>query len=68
MTTGVKVRKRGATAKTLASWEDALIEHAREMKHGDMSILHSPECPHMRGAVCDCVGRMVGPAIRDRPQ
>lgn len=65
MTVGVKVRKRGASAKSLASWEDALIEHARDMKHGDMSILHQPECPHMRGAKCDCVGLQVGPAIRE---
>lgn len=67
--TGVRVRKRGARAvESPSSWEEALIKHAREMQHGDLSIVHSPDCPHMRGAKCDCVGRLVGPAIRDRPQ
>ena len=66
---GVKVRKRGASAKVAETWSDALIEAARELVHGQSMVVHSPGCPAVRGARCDgCHGEIVGPAIRDRPQ
>lgn len=65
MTTGVKVRKRGAAAKAHESWDDAIIECARELEAGKRMVVHERGCPGPRGAVCDCVGHMVGPAIRE---
>jgi hypothetical protein len=62
-------RRRVVSGKNAKdSMEEALIECAKSMAHGNVAAIHELRCPVGRGGRCGCRIVLVGPAVRDALQ